>query len=67
MKEQAGSCVVGHRLAILMLSRPLRDFSFVYTYPALERQCARRAGLLSVAPAGALTAKQQSLTVHRDV
>lgn len=38
MKEQAGSCVVGHRLAILMLSRPLRDFSFVYIYPALERQ-----------------------------
>lgn len=27
MKEQAASCVVGHRLAILMLSRPLRDFS----------------------------------------
>jgi hypothetical protein len=26
MKEQAGFCVVGHRLAILMLSRPLRDF-----------------------------------------
>jgi hypothetical protein len=38
MKEQAGFCVVGHRLAILMLSRPLRDFSFVYIYPALERQ-----------------------------
>lgn len=54
MKEQAGSCVVGHRLAILMLSRPLRDFSFAYTYPALERQSARRAGLFSVAPAGAL-------------
>ena len=30
MKEQAGFCVVGHRLAILMLSRPVRDFSFVY-------------------------------------
>src|SRR5579859_1271015 len=66
MKEQARSCVVGHRLAILMLSRPLRDFSFAYTYPALERQGARRAGLFSVAPAGALTAKQ-SLTAHRDV
>jgi hypothetical protein len=31
MKQQAAFCVVGHRLAILMLSRPLRDFSFVYT------------------------------------
>jgi hypothetical protein len=53
MKEQAGSCVVGHRLAILMLSRPLRDFSFVHIYPALERPVARRAGLFSVAPSGA--------------
>ena len=38
-----------------MLSRPLRDFSFVYIYPALERQVALRAGLfesrLSGAPA----------------
>ena len=53
MKEQAGFCVVGHKLAILILSRPLRDFSFVHTYPALERQVARRAGLFSVAPIGA--------------
>lgn len=37
MKQQAGFCVVGHRLAILMLSRPCRDFSFAYAYPALER------------------------------
>jgi hypothetical protein len=44
MKEQAGSCVVGHRLAILMLSRPLRDFSFVYIYPALERKALRVPG-----------------------
>jgi hypothetical protein len=64
MKQQAGSCVVGHRLAILMLSRPLRDFSVAYIYPALERRGARRAGLFSVAPAGALAAKQQSLTAH---
>lgn len=53
MKEQAGFCVVGHRLAILMLSRPLRDFSFISIYPALERQGARRTGLFSVAPIGA--------------
>jgi hypothetical protein len=38
MKEQTGFCVVGHRLAILKLSRPLRDFSFVYAHPALERK-----------------------------
>jgi hypothetical protein len=53
MKEQAGFCVVRHRLAILMLSRPLRDFSFVHIYPALERQVALRAGLFSAAPSGA--------------
>ena len=45
MKEQAGSCVVGHRLAILMLSRPLRDFEFVVP---LTRHW--RAGLLSCRP-----------------
>jgi hypothetical protein len=53
MKEQAGFCVVGHRLAILMLSRPLAGLSFVYSYPALERQVALHAGLFSVAPSGA--------------
>jgi len=53
MKQQAGSCVVGHSGWFYSSAVPGGTLFFPKLHPALERQGARRAGLFSVAPAGA--------------